>query len=115
MANTQSHKNVRISHNNNVTPSYYQVIDKEGTIREYSTKDWDMEVTFTRIVKPFFDGALVLDTDDNSLFQKIDGKWFFIYLNEEAEEWTDFPNVTDTTIREDKTGHYKVLHEPDTD
>lgn len=118
MANTQKHKNVRIFHNNNVTPNYYHVIDKEGTIREYSEIDWDMEVTFTRKPKPvklFPNGSLVLDTSDNSLFQKIDGNWYFIYLNQEAEEWTDFPNVTDKVIREDKTGTYKVIHEPDSD
>lgn len=117
MSAAQSHKNVRITTIGNPA-GVYQVIDKEGTLREYNTIDWEMEVTFTRKpkpIKPFLDASLVLDTNDNSLFQKIDGRWHFIYLNEDDEEWTDFPNVTDRVIREAKSGNYRVLYEPEPD
>lgn len=117
MADVQKHKNVRmttIGHPNGV----YQLIDKEGTVREYNTIDWDMEVAFTLKPKPiklFPNGSLVLDNSDNSLFQKINGSWYFIYLNEDGEEWTDLPTTTDRVIRENKSGNYRVLHEPDSE
>lgn len=117
MADTQKHKNVRIT-TINYPDGVYQLIDKEGTVREYNTKVWDMQVIFTRKpepVKPFPDGSLVLDTTDNSLFQKIGGRWHFIYLNQDDEEWTDFPTVTDRIIREGRVGKYKVLHEPESE
>lgn len=115
MTDTQKHKNVPIAYAGG-SKSFYQVVDKEGILREYKTLDWDMEVIFTRKpepVKPFFDGALVLDTNDNSLFQKIEGGWHFIYLNRDDEEWTDFPTVADRDFRENKSGNYRVLHEPE--
>lgn len=81
----------------------------------YPSEDWEMKVILTSVVKSFPDESLVLDKNDNSLFQKIAGKWFFIYLNQEDEEWTYFPNVTDRIVRENTSENYKVLHEPDTD
>jgi hypothetical protein len=49
-----------------------------GATERFNMDDWDVEITFTKKVKPIPDGTLVESTLGGAKYIKIDGTWYFL-------------------------------------
>lgn len=106
---TRTFKNTRVSVYHNYAHTYNEV--GNGGER-FNLDEWDVEFTFTRKVKPFKNGSVVLDTGQDWLYFKVSKTWYFVSTKRPGSAIPS--TVTDEEFRtelEAAHGPLRVLHE----
>lgn len=103
-------KNTRLSVYGDETIVY----DSSGNNgQHFSTKEWDVEVTLTRKIKPFKDGSVLLDEVQRWMYFKVQGTWYYVSTETVRTPEVRASIATDAEFRVEVEveGSLKLLHE----